>query len=40
MIYTITIKGLVYPKLAIRLKGVTDLAEMIHLLNQRYTLTG
>ena len=40
MIYTITIKGSVYPEPAIGLKGVIDPAEMIRLLDQRYTSTG
>ena len=33
MTYTITIKGSVYPEPAVGLKGVTDPAEMIRLLD-------
>jgi hypothetical protein len=40
MVCTITIKGSMHPEPAIGLKGVIDLAEMIHLLDQRFTLTG
>ena len=40
MIYAISIKGSVYPEPAVGLKGVTDPAEMIYLLDQRYTSTG
>ena len=40
MTCTISIKGSVHPEPAVGLKGVTDPAEMIHLLNQRYTSTG
>ena len=40
MICTMSIKGSVYPEPAVGLKGVTDPAEMIRLLDQRYTLTG
>jgi hypothetical protein len=33
IVYTITIKGSMHPEPAIGLKGVTDPAEIIHLLN-------
>jgi hypothetical protein len=40
MVCAITIKGSMHPELAIRLKGVIDPAEIIHLLDQRFTSTG
>ena len=39
MICAMSIKGSVHPEPAIGLKGVTDPAEMIRLLDQRYTST-
>ena len=40
MTCAMTIKGSVHPEPAVGLKGVTDPAEMIYLLDQRYTSTG
>ena len=39
MTCTMSIKGLIYPRLVVGLKGVTDLVKMMSLLEQRYTLT-
>ena len=40
MTCAMSIKGSVHPEPAVGLKGVTDPAEMIRLLDQRYTSTG
>ena len=40
MTCAMSIKGSMHPGPAVGLKGVTDLIEMMSLLEQRYTLTG
>ena len=39
MTCTMLIKGSIYPRPAVGLKGVTDLVKIMSLLKQRYTLT-
>ena len=40
MTCAMSIKGSIHPELAVGLKGITDPAEIIRLLDQRFTSTG